>query len=272
MMEFETLFEINLSEIPLNGKNCLKIARIIQGTGYTKRNDIPTKFSIVRLELRVQFDKTVPIDVQLSNKDLHWFMNCIKRETEYSLHAGRKMLQFVTVGDGTFTLSSIDNSKCFGIQLSKFDLEKIIQNGLLFELLLENQKISGKELEKLTTDLFIGVLGEDINKIIKSKCNACMSNDENLKHDCKVFFRERPDNKKLIDEIMNNDLFEVRFSNCFEKIMNVLNVQSYDRVEQMQILLPNLKKDFDYCIQKLGYFLDLKDSDSNTLMHVMKLL
>jgi len=182
------------------------------------------------------------------------------------------MLQFVRLGDESYTLSSIDNSKCFGIQLTKSDLEKILKNELLFNLLLEKQKISGKELKILTSDLFIGVLGEELIKNIKEQCLGCKSNDVNTEHDCKTYFRNRADRTKLIEKINNSNIFEIKFSQSFDKLMNLLNIRNPDRIEQIQLYLPDLKKDIEFSIQKLGYFIDLREGASIDVMHVLSLV
>ena len=249
-------------------KSVHKFARIVQGTGFTKRNDVPIKFSIMRLELRVLIEKTVPIDVQLSNKDFEWLVNAIRHDHEKSCHVGRKMLQFVKVGDGSYTLSSIDNSKCFGIQFIKNELEKIIENQLLIKFLLEKQKVSGDELKNITINLFIGEIGTLL--IDKIACGTCLGGGHSkADHQCAEYFRNRSDQYTLIDEIISDRLFEVKFHQNFDKLMNLLNVNSSDKLEQIQLEIPEIKKDFPLLILKLSYFIDMREGAAVDIMNIL---
>ena len=116
-MESKTLFELVLSETNISNKKLLKSAKIVNLTGISKTSK--NKYSIVRFEICVKFHKSVPIDVSLTSKDFYWFVDAVRKGVEKSSHASNRMLQFVNVGDNSYTLCSIDNSKCFGVQLEK---------------------------------------------------------------------------------------------------------------------------------------------------------
>ena len=65
-MEFKTIFEVLLSE---NKYTNYRVARIIHMNGTTKRNGVPHRYSLIRLEISALEDKKVPTSIQLANKD-----------------------------------------------------------------------------------------------------------------------------------------------------------------------------------------------------------
>ena len=62
------------------------------------------------------------------------------------------------------------------------------------------------------------------------------------------------------------------FTNHFETLMDILNVKIPERIEQKQIRIPDLKKDLDLIINKLGYLIDFKEGYPKELMDILNLI
>ena len=272
-MESKTLFELVLSESSLNNKTCIKTAKIVNLTGVSKKSDFKNKYSIIRFEICVKFHKSVPIDVSMTDKDFHWFVESAKKRSEKSSHMGSRMLQFVNLGDNSFTLCSIDNSKCFGVQLETHELDKIIEYEKMFKIIMDNYNLSGDKLKNVSCELFVGVLGTYIIQKLYDNCQACRENSETLEHKCcNGLFCHRLDKKTLMEESIVERSFETKFATTFTRFMDLLNADGWERQDILQYTLNDLSKDTSRLGNKLAYFIDIKDQLSNDIMHVISLI
>ena len=269
-MEFNTIYEVLLSE---NKYADYRVAKIIHMTGTTKRNGIPHKYSIIRLELSAFEDKKVPTSIQFANKDFEWFIDCFRKGSEKSSHVGRKKLIYATFGDDTHTIVSSENGRVYGIELMKREIEKLIKYEHLFKFIFEKQNITSKELTEIICNLYVSILGDKISEKLKNECDGCRDDSKTTPHTvCKQYFRSRDDKYILLENTMNSESVEMVSTNYFETLMDILNVKIPERIEQKQIRIPDLKKDLDLIINKLGYLIDFKEGYPKELMDILNLI
>ena len=163
-MEFSKVFEVVLSDEKINGKEASKVARLIFGKGTYFRGETLNNFSIVRLEISVNVFGQKSIAVQLTNAEFNWFINAFKNKTEKSVHVGKKIYVFNSVGDSTFTLASIEFDRIFGILLNHAEMDILVKNEKIFEFLLKNQNCTGSTLTDITAEFYTLLIGNSIKK------------------------------------------------------------------------------------------------------------
>ena len=153
------------------------------------------------------------------------------------------------------------------------EVEKLINYEHLFKFVFEKQNIASNELTEIITNLYVSILGDKISEKLKNECPGCRDNNKETPHTvCKLYFRSRDDKYILLENTMNTDSVEMTFTHHFEKLMDLLNVKIPERIEQKQIRLPDVKKDLDTLINKLGYLIDFKEGYPNELMDILKLM
>ena len=269
-MDFSTVFDIVLSNEKINGKESSKTAKIIQGRGLRDKLNPHSSFTIVRLEISVNISGQKSIGIQLTNSEFQWFVNAIKTKNEQSIHVGKKIFVFNSIGDSSYALAAIENEKIFGVLFNQNDIENFLQNEKVFEFILKNQNANGNVLKDITIDFFTSTIGTDIQEKIKRKCAACKTGKGNHLI-CTKYFKDLVNKYELLENVLNDLEFQSLIIERFNILMNILNISTAERLLQTQIIIPEIKNDKELLIRKLCGFLDFKEGMSNTISQVMAL-
>jgi hypothetical protein len=146
-----------------------------KGKEVIKTSRIPVVKNVHSQPIGVCNPGQVSIGVTLTSLEMVWLMNALKLKNEKSVHCGKRILNFINIGDGSISIASCDNDKIFGVVLTEQEYIKLIENQKILEFLLKYQACGGGNLDEITKGLYISLLSSRIDKIIKSRSPACHS-------------------------------------------------------------------------------------------------
>ena len=269
VFQFKPLFEIKLFSKLINDKKCDKVVKILQGTKISKRHDIDLSYNVNRLEIRVSISSQVSIAVVFNYTDFQWLMSCIKYRKQQSVHVGKKVYVFNDLGDDSYTVCSVDNDRLFGIQLTKSEVNIIVENEKLLEFLLKHQNVAGNNLKELTVDLYTSEISKEIKKELKNSCEFCQGKGDT--HICNKYFKDITSNDKILDKIRYDNVFIGNFNEKFNQLMTVLNVSSPERVNQTQFTIPEFQENRPEFLRKVCNYIDLNQESENIIDKILDL-
>ena len=252
---WKTVFEYPLSESRDDGKTVSKVAKLVNGSKVTKRKDIDHSYHINRLEIRTIISGTTAasIAVSLAHNDFQWLINCIEKNLNHSVHAGRKFLLYADLCDTSASICNVDSDRIFGVVLSTQDKMELVNKKNLFDFALKNLNLEGAELKNLSENIFLSIVAEKVEPLIKERCNRNIAS--NAEHsNCCSDITKIPGIQKEISSILSKTDVDVLFNNKFEWLMDLLNVKPPERLTQIQIVIPNLRSNIEEIVKKINSY------------------
>ena len=239
--QYKTIYENKLSDCLVSGKDVSKFVKLVIGSKITKNPS--TTYSFNRLEIRSTLKGNPSIGVSLNFSDFQWFVECIEKKKEYSIHGDKKTLIFNDMNDTSVSICNVDSDRIFGVVLTKNDVNKIIEESHFFLFFLKNQNLAGIELVDLTKKLFIYVLLKEFDLEYPKGFGWQNENLERFE-------------RTLLEKIFSGNDFDIAMAHKFDKLMTFLNVKAADRLVQVTKTIPEFKEKTDEILalaHKLAY-------------------
>jgi len=257
-MEWRTLHEIPLSTKIINEKSCEKSAKLIQGVGYNTRDNKKQLYKINRFEVRNTINGNVSIGIAFSQPEFIWLKNFLKSDLNFSIYEGKKLLTGIRIAETSFSITSIENDRSFGVVLNLVDKNIILKYDILFDIFLRFPDADNDNLKELTEDLYIAVLGNHIRLSIKAKCIAC--NNGIGEHDlCKEYYKNYLNKGEALGEALFSTTREELFISRFNKLMDLFGVNEHGRRQQLRFNLQYFTNNKDQLHNSLCAYLDLNE-------------
>jgi hypothetical protein len=272
-MDWRSIYQVTLA----TKASFSKYAKVVIGRGNFQNNGKSGTFTITRIELRVisHNGENSGLGIAFSGSEFDWLVSNLKVRAEKSAYYGKRILLLNRLQDGTYTITTSENDRVFGITMCEEEVTALLKNEKHLKFVMKYHKCSNELLHKLVTTLFVITVGRYINKLIKNDCEACKTNlphdDDDIQY-CQKYLRDLLKSKDYIDIALGDAMIENEFMKRYDKICSLLEISSSCRIECLQLVVVALKENKQQLKQELTDYRDIHCSHSNELCSILEKL
>lgn len=274
-MDWTSMFKVVLSEKNEEKKILKKTARVIFGIGVLKKGNgnkgNKEKFVFPLIDIR-NYGPGTNCGVSLSLPEFEWFISSIKREVEHSTYKGHKDLIMNRIrSDNTISICSIVSDRCYGLVLDQNEIKKLSENVVYLSFLLKYRRVSGDKLKDITKAIYTSTVFEGIKDAMRFKCDECLGDEPNMDlHYCKKDFRNLRERSDILETVTKDPIIDGKFISIFQKVMEMLHINKYDRTEQMNIFWPEFKANKAIIEDEIRHHIEGNNGLTHTINVVME--